>query len=556
MDNQVIAGLSTIDYVIFAVYALLVVAIGLNASRKNTHSAEGYFLAGKSIPWWAVGASLIAANISAEQFIGMSGSGFVIGFGIASYEFIAAVTLILVGKYFLPIFIEQGIYTIPEFVEKRFNRTLKTILAVFWLCLYIFVNLTSVLYLGGTALETILGIPMMYAIIGLAAFALIYSVYGGLSAVVWTDVIQVAVLVVGGFATSYLSLKWIGGDDGVLHGLSTLVKEIPDHFTMILDRNDPEFSNLPGIAVLIGGMWVAHLYYWGFNQYIIQRTFAAKSIDEAQKGLVFAAFLKCITPIIVVIPGIAAYYITVHNPALLENLKALYGDIVANSVPTAERADKAYPWVAQLLPVGIKGLVFAALAAAIVSSLASMLNSTATIFTMDIFKEYIKPQASDLTLVSMGRITAVVALVIAIILAPMLSTLGQAFQYIQEYTGVVSPGILAVFLCGLFYKKTTSKAAIIGVLASIVIALVLKFLPISMPFIDQMFYTLFLTVAIIVFVSLSTNPNYDDEKAIETTAQTFKTSSGFAVASYAVLLIVTVIYLAFWDPVIGFAFTD
>ena len=283
MEN-VVAGLSAIDYVIFGIYAIVVIAIGLFASKKNTKSAEGYILAGKSIPWWAVGASLIAANISAEQFIGMSGSGYAIGFGIAAYEFMAAITLILVGKYFLPIFIEKGIYTIPEFVEKRFNKTLKTILAVFWICLYIFVNLSSVLYLGGLALETILGIPMMYTILGLAAFALIYSVYGGLSAVVWTDVIQVAVLVIGGFATSYLALKLIGGDAGAFSGLGTLIDEIPDHFTMILDQSNPQFSNLPGIAVLIGGMWVANMYYWGFNQYIIQRTFAAKSVDEAQKG--------------------------------------------------------------------------------------------------------------------------------------------------------------------------------------------------------------------------------------------------------------------------------
>ena len=395
---------------------------------------------------------------------------------------------------------------------------------------------------------------MMYAILGLAAFALIYSVYGGLSAVVWTDVIQVAVLVIGGFATSYLSLKWIGGDNGAIAGLSTLINEVPEHFTMILDQSNPQFSNLPGIAVLIGGMWVANLYYWGFNQYIIQRTFAAKSVDEAQKGLVFAAFLKCITPIIVVIPGIAAYYITVHNPEMLESMKQMYGEMVANNVPTMEHTDSAYPWVAQLLPVGVKGLVFAALSAAIVSSLASMLNSTATIFTMDIFKEYINKNASDLTLVTVGRITAVCALVVAIFLAPMLSTLGQAFQYIQEYTGVVSPGILAVFVCGLFYKKTTSNAAITGVLASIVIALLLKFLPINMPFIDQMMYTLVLTIAVIVFVSLSTNPVDDDEKAIKTTAETFKTSGGFAIASYAVLLIVAVIYAAFWNPQLGFGF--
>ena len=552
MEN-VVAGLSAIDYVIFGIYAIVVIAIGLFASKKNTKSAEGYFLAGKSIPWWAVGASLIAANISAEQFIGMSGSGYAIGFGIAAYEFMAAITLILVGKYFLPIFIEKGIYTIPEFVEKRFNKTLKTILAVFWICLYIFVNLSSVLYLGGLALETILGIPMMYTILGLAAFALIYSVYGGLSAVVWTDVIQVAVLVIGGFATSYLALKLIGGDAGAFSGLGTLIDEIPDHFTMILDQSNPQFSNLPGIAVLIGGMWVANLYYWGFNQYIIQRTFAAKSVDEAQKGLAFAAFLKCITPIIVVIPGIAAYYITVQNPALLEQLQATYGDIVANNIPTATQTDRAYPWVAQLLPVGVKGLVFAALAAAIVSSLASMLNSTATIFTMDIYKEYINKNASDITLVTVGRITAVVALVIAIFLAPMLSSLGQAFQYIQEYTGVVSPGILSVFLCGLFYKKANSKGAVVGVLCSIVIAFLLKFLPLQMGFLDQMFYNWILTTAIIAFVSLSTNNGDDDPKAIITTAKTFKTTGGFAIASYAILIIVAVIYTAFWNVQLGWA---
>ena len=552
--EQSIAKLSTADYTIFAVYVAVVVAISYFASKKNTGSAEGYFLAGKSIPWWAVGASLIAANISAEQFIGMSGSGFAIGFGIAAYEFMAAITLILVGKYFLPIFIEQNIYTIPEFVEKRFDKTLKTILAVFWLCLYIFVNLSSVLYLGGLALETILGVPMMYAVLGLSAFALIYSVYGGLSAVVWTDVIQVVVLVIGGFATSYLALKWIGGDAGMSAGFSTLIKEIPDHFTMILDQSNPQFVNLPGIAVLIGGLWVANLYYWGFNQYIIQRTFAAKSVDEAQKGLVFAAFLKCITPIIVVIPGIAAYYIIIHNPVLLEQMKSAFGEIVAHNVPTLEQTDRAYPWVAQLLPSGVKGLVFAALSAAIVSSLASMLNSTATIFTMDIFREYIKKDATDKTLVAVGRLTAVVALVIAIFIAPLLSSLGQAFQYIQEYTGLVSPGILAVFICGLFYKKTTSNAAITGVLASIVIALLLKFMPINMPFIDQMMYTFILTVAVIVFVSLSSNPEDDAPKAIRTTAETFKTSKTFAIASYAVLLIIAVIYAAYWNTDLGFAF--
>ena len=549
MEN-VTSGLSALDYTIFAVYVLVIISVGLLVSRKNKSTTEGYFLAGKSIPWWAVGASLIAANISAEQFIGMSGSGFAIGFGIAAYEFMAAVTLILVGKYFLPIFIEKGIYTIPEFVEKRFNKALKTILAVFWICLYIFVNLSSVLYLGGLALETILGIPMMYTILGLAAFALIYSVYGGLSAVVWTDVIQVAVLVIGGIATTYLAVSYVSGGEGFFAGMSRMLTETPEHFEMILSKDNEQFSNLPGIAVLIGGLWVANLYYWGFNQYIIQRTFAAKSIDEAQKGLAFAAFLKCITPIIVCLPGMAAYYIIIKDPTLLASL----GDIAQHNVPDLAHPDRAYPWVAQLLPTGIKGLVFAALSAAIVSSLASMLNSTATIFTMDIYREYINKNAKDSTLVNVGRLTAVCALVIACLIAPMLGALGQAFQFIQEYTGVVSPGILAVFMCGLFYKKTTSNGAIVGVLSSIVIALLLKFLPISMPFMDQMMYTFILTVAVIVFVSLSSSEVDDDEKAIVLTAKTFKTSNSFAFASYAILLIVALIYAAFWDKAIGFAF--
>ena len=549
MEN-VTSGLSALDYTIFAVYVLVIISVGLLVSRKNKSTTEGYFLAGKSIPWWAVGASLIAANISAEQFIGMSGSGFAIGFGIAAYEFMAAVTLILVGKYFLPIFIEKGIYTIPEFVEKRFNKTLKTILAVFWLCLYIFVNLSSVLYLGGLALETILGIPMMYTILGLAAFALIYSVYGGLSAVVWTDVIQVTVLVIGGVATTYLAVSFVGGGDGFLSGMGRLITETPEHFEMILSKDNPQYINLPGISVLIGGLWITNLYYWGFNQYIIQRTFAAKSIDEAQKGLAFAGFLKCIMPLIVCLPGMAAYYIIVKDPSLLASL----GEVAQQNIPSLERPDRAYPWLAQLLPTGIKGLVFAALAAAIVSSLASMLNSTATIFTMDIYREYIHKHAKDRTLVNVGRLTAVVALVIACFIAPLLGALGQAFLFIQEYTGVVSPGILAVFMCGLFYKKTNAKGAIVGVLASIVIAFLLKFLPLQMAFLDQMMYNFILTNAVIIFVSLSSSEVDDDEKGIVLTAKTFKTSGGFAVAAYAILLIVSAIYAAFWDKNIGLAF--
>ncbi|HCG7193299.1 sodium/solute symporter [Vibrio parahaemolyticus] len=537
-------GLSFIDIMVFAIYVAIIIGVGLWVSRdkKGTQkSTEDYFLAGKSLPWWAVGASLIAANISAEQFIGMSGSGYSIGLAIASYEWMSAITLIIVGKYFLPIFIEKGIYTIPEFVEKRFNKKLKTILAVFWISLYIFVNLTSVLYLGGLALETILGIPLMYSILGLALFALVYSIYGGLSAVVWTDVIQVFFLVLGGFMTTYMAVSFIGGTDGWFAGLSKMVDAAPGHFEMILDQSNPQYMNLPGIAVLIGGLWVANLYYWGFNQYIIQRTLAAKSVSEAQKGIVFAAFLKLIVPFLVVLPGIAAYVIT-SDPQLMASL----GDIAATNLPSAANADKAYPWLTQFLPVGVKGVVFAALAAAIVSSLASMLNSTATIFTMDIYKEYISPDSGDHKLVNVGRTAAVVALIIACLIAPMLGGIGQAFQYIQEYTGLVSPGILAVFLLGLFWKKTTSKGAIIGVVASIPFALFLKFMPLSMPFMDQMLYTLLFTMVVIAFTSLSTSINDDDPKGIGVTSSMFVTDRSFNIAAYGIMIVLAVLYTLFW----------
>lgn len=538
-------GLSTIDYAIFALYVVIIISLGLWVSRSKDGEKKGtkdYFLAGKTLPWWAIGSSLIAANISAEQFIGMSGSGFSIGLAIASYEWMAALTLIIVAKYFLPVFIEKGIYTIPEFVENRFkSRNLKTILAVFWLALFIFVNLTSVLYLGSLALETILGVPMMYAIIGLALFAVIYSLYGGLSAVAWTDVVQVFFLILGGLFTTVLAVSYIGGDGGIMEGLSKMTQAAPDHFKMILEKDNPQFMNLPGIAVLIGGLWVANLYYWGFNQYIIQRALAAKSINEAQKGLVFAAFLKLIVPVLVVVPGIAAFVITTNS-----ELMAGLGTMAQEHIPTLSQADKAYPWLTQFLPVGAKGVVFAALAAAIVSSLASMLNSIATIFTMDIYKEYIGPKASETRLVNVGRISAVVALIIACFIAPLLGGIDQAFQYIQEYTGLVSPGILAVFLLGLFWKKTNAKGAIIGVVLSIPFALFLKLMPLGMPFLDQMMYTFMFTTVVIALVSLTSTKTDDSEGAIALTDKTFKTQSGFNIASYAIMIILCVLYAVFW----------
>lgn len=536
-----------IDFVILGIYAILLIGIGLWVSRTKkgkTKTAEDYFLASKALPWWAIGSSLIAANISAEQFIGMSGSGFAGGLAIASYEFMAALALIIVGKFFLPVFIKQGIYTIPEFVEKRFSTNLKTILAVFWIALFVFVNLTSVLYLGGKAIDTIVGVGdgsmIVPAIIALALFAAAYSLYGGLSAVAWTDIIQVALLVVGGLITTVMALHYVSPDGSILHGISHIADVAGDKFDMVLSRDNKEYDNLPGIYVLIGGLWIANLYYWGFNQYIIQRTLAAKSLKEAQRGIAFAAFLKLLIPFIVAIPGIIAWVMYSED---LHGAKSAFE--IAGS--TALNNDNAYPWlISTFIPVGIKGLVLAALAAAIVSSLASMLNSTSTIFTMDIYKPYINRNASQGKLVNVGRLTAGIALAVAVLLAPLLGGIDQMFQYIQEYTGVVSPGILAVFLMGLFWKKATNKGAIWGVLASIPIALIFKLLPLEMPFMDQMFYTCIITMMIIFMVSVSSCPTDDDSKAITLTADMFKTDKVFNICAYVICILLAVIYTVFF----------
>lgn len=540
-----------LDYFIFAIYAAIILGVGLFVSRGKKgvkKTAEDYFLASKSLPWWAIGASLIAANISAEQMIGMSGSGMAVGLAIASYEWMAALTLIIVGKYFLPIFIEKGLYTIPEFIEKRFSTQLKTILAVFWIALFIFVNLTSVLFLGGKAIDTIMGngdgSMIMPAIIALALFAAAYSLYGGLAAVAWTDVIQVTLLVIGGLITSLIALHYVTPDGGVLNGLSHIYETAGDKFQMILKKDNPEFNNLPGIGVLIGGLWVANLYYWGFNQYIIQRTLAAKSLKESQRGIIFAAFLKMIIPLIVVIPGIIAYvmFTQPEGTAMIDGVQNAF-----SKADGSMNYDKAYPWlIGSFVPVGLKGLVVAALAAAIVSSLASMVNSTSTIFTMDIYKPYLAKKDGKDRDVMVGRISGAIALVIAIFVAPLLGNIEQAFQYIQEYTGLVSPGVLAVFLLGLFYKKTNNKGAITGILASLPIALLLKSSSLELPWMDQMFYTCLITMAVIVMVSLSTNKEDDDPKAIKFTSKLFKTGSVFNIAAYAILIMLVVLYAVFW----------
>ncbi len=552
------ANFELLDVVIFVTYCLLIIFIGLWVSRdKKGHqkNAEDYFLASKSLPWWAIGASLIAANISAEQFIGMSGSGFAIGLAIASYEWMAALTLIIVGKFFLPIFIEKKLYTIPEFIEQRFSTNLKTILAVFWIALFVFVNLTTVLFLGAKALDTIIGTGdgslMIYCIVGLALFAAAYSLWGGLSAVAWTDVVQVVLLIFGGLMTTIIALQHVSPDGTVLGGFSYIYERVPQKFSMILSKGEVITPNgkdawvdLPGLAVLVGGMWIANLYYWGFNQYIIQRTLAAKSLRESQKGIAFAAILKLIIPLIVVVPGIVAYVMNIDADGELTKA-SLDASFIAQDGTVA--SDNAAPWlIQQFIPAGLKGLVLAALAAAIVSSMASMLNSTATIFTMDIYRPYINKNATDKQTVNVGRLTAAVALVIAILLAPQLGSLGQVFQFIQEYTGVVSPGILAVFMTGLFWKKATNKAAILGIIGSIPVALVFKLAITGMPFLYQMGYTFLATLAIIVLFSYLEGKGADHKKGLHLTGALFKTAGVFNLLAFGVLLVLVVLYAVFW----------
>jgi SSS family solute:Na+ symporter len=559
---------STLDFVVFALYALIILSIGLYVSRQKkgeTKSAEDYFLAGKSLPWWAIGASLIAANISAEQFIGMSGSGFALGLAIASYEWMAAITLLVVGKYFLPIFIEKGLYTIPEFIEKRYSTNLKTILAVFWIALFVFVNLTTVLFLGGKALDTIVGSGdgsiLLKSIIGLGLFAAAYSLWGGLAAVAWTDVVQVVLLIIGGLLMAYFALANVTDSGSFIDGLKYLYEKTPERFSMILSKGEIITPNgrdawwdLPGLAVLIGGMWVANLYYWGFNQYIIQRTLAAKSLKEGQKGIVFAAFLKLIIPVIVVLPGIIAYVMNLDPETGTLNMGLLSSEGFLGTAGNVAN-DNAAPWlIKNFIPVGLKGLILAALAAAIVSSLASMINSTSTIFTMDIYKSMFNKNANDKQMVKVGRLTGLVALIIAMLIAPQLGSLGQVFQFIQEYTGVVSPGILAVFLMGLFYKKATNNAAIWGVILSIPIAMYFKVAPngwsdaamfVNLPFMHQMMLTCIGTLLVIAGIS-KLEGNQDDPKGIVLSKQLFATDKTFNVGAFGVLLITVLLYALFW----------
>nr|WP_320058973.1 sodium/solute symporter [uncultured Bacteroides sp.] len=514
------SGFQTIDFVIFGAYIVLLVCLGLFLSRNKKgkeKDSNDYFLAGNTLTWWAVGASLIAANISAEQFIGMSGSGYKIGLCVAAYELMAALALIVVGKFLLPIMITQKIYTIPQFLRERYNGGVGLAFSIFWLLLYVFVNLTSVAWLGTIAIEQILGIDpvyRMYIILFLFIIAGTYSIYGGLAAVAWTDVLQVVFLVGGGLITAYFALEAVSGANGgawdgfliVFDKLKTLPEDT--HFNLIVDRalSPDAFKDLPGIAAVVGGVWLTNLGYWGFNQYIIQKGLAAKSLEEAKKGLIFAGFLKILIPFIVVIPGITAFVMYNYPqdiPGIQEGYFNVHGAINVS--------DDAYPWlIRNFAPVGIKGLSFAALAAAIISSLASMFNSTSTIFTMDIYKQHINKKASEHQLVKVGRITAVASLVIAAVaVQPLLGGLDQAFQYIQEYSGFIYPGIIVVFGLGLLWKRASSNAAVWTSILTIPMGVLFKVAFPDMPFQFRMGYIFI--VLFIIFVTLT----FIDNKKIE-----------------------------------------
>ena len=514
------SGFQIVDLVIVLVYLCLLIFLGLFLGRTKKgeqKSANDYFLAGNTLTWWAVGASLIAANISAEQFIGMSGTSYADGIATAAYELMAAVTLIVIGKFLLPIMLKRKIFTIPQFLRERYNDGVGLAFSILWLFLYVFVNLTSVAWLGALAIEQILGLQGVSLAIGGATISMrmviimllfiiagIYSIYGGLASVAWTDVLQVTFLVGGGLVTAVFALSAVGGGEGVLAGLSNIFTDLTtgdhlndSHLHLVIQESHgaSAFANVPGIAAVVGGVWLTNLGYWGFNQYIIQKGLAAKSTAEAQKGLIFAGFLKILIPFIVVLPGVCAYYISLH-PEIAEGLKG-----------SINVADDAYPWlVRNFTPVGVKGLTFAALAAAIISSLASMFNSTSTLFTMDIYKKYINKEAGDRKLVNVGRITSLSALIIAAIaVKPLLGGLDQAFQYIQEYSGFIYPGIITVFGLGLLWKRASGKAAVWTALATIPLGVCFKLFLGDVPFQFRAGYIFMILLALFVIISLADN---------------------------------------------------
>jgi SSS family solute:Na+ symporter len=546
-------GLAPVDIAVVVVYGIAIFALAQFVAREKKGHAKDtsdYFLASKNLPWWAIGASLIAANISAEQIVGMSGSGYAIGLAIASYEWMAAATLLIVGKFFLPIFLANQIYTMPQFLQERYGDSIRILMTLFWLALYVFVNLTSIVWLGSIAVTKVAGVDQTYALIGLGLFALAYQLYGGLKAIALTDIVQVALLVLGGLIVTFLTLSEIGGGHGMVAGFETLVAEAPDHFHMILHQtgnaayDSQRYDNLPGLSVLIGGMWIANLSYWGFNQYIIQRALAAKSVAEAQKGVTFAAYLKLLTPVIIVIPGIAAVVLA----------------------PNLPKPDEAYPAMLRLLPPGLLGLVFSALVAAIVASMASKINSIATIFTLDLYArmKHVQTRAEDgrdrdgtrmeKHLVFVGRTVAVLSILIALIVVrPLLGQSQQAFQYIQEFTGFFTPGITVMFLLGLFWKRANEAGAIAAAVSSVLLSFVFWF-PAqyggsaalnSVPFMHRMEIAFAASLVLAIVVSLLW-PARKESNRITMEGVSFSTPMVFNIGGLGVILILIALYASWW----------
>jgi SSS family solute:Na+ symporter len=555
-------SLVTKDYIVFLFYFIIVAGYGYWVYRKkkqeSVSASHDYFLAEGSLTWWAIGASLIASNISAEQFIGMSGSGFKMGLAIATYEWMAAATLMIVAIFFIPVYLKNKIYTMPQFLHQRYNGTVAMIMAVFWLLLYVVVNLTSILYLGALAINSISGINITLCMYLLAIFAIIITL-GGMKVIGYTDVIQVLVLIIGGLVTTYLALTLVSqefGSTGAINGFKILTKQAPDHFNMIFSKENPNYIDLPGLTVLVGGMWIVNLNYWGCNQYITQRALGA-DLKTARKGILFAAFLKLLMPIIVVLPGIAAFVL--HQQGNFQTELLQDGEI---------NPDRAYPVLLNLLGPGLKGLAFAALTAAIVASLAGKANSIATIFTLDIFKKHLNKEATEKKQVWVGRVTVVVAMILAVIIAPFLGIDKKGgFQYIQEYTGFVSPGIFAMFILGFFWKKTTSNAALFATIGGFAFSLFLKFLPgfadlsflssvnfsvltsegvYEIPFLDRMGLVFIFCILGMFIISKVENAKGIVPNGLEVDKKMFKMDPGFAVGALIICGILAALYTIFW----------
>jgi SSS family solute:Na+ symporter len=554
------------DYAVFLVYFVIVSLYGwwvYKRKNKSDGTSKGYFLAEGSLTWWAIGASLIASNISAEQMVGMSGSGFKMGLAISTYEWMAAATLVIVAIFFIPVYLKNKIATMPQFLHQRYNGTVAMIMAIFWLMLYIVVNLMSILYLGGVAIAGISGLDLKLVIFLLAIFS-IFITLGGMKVIGYTDVIQVFFLVLGGLAATYIALHLISektGTTGLWNGFKLLRTEASDHFHMIFKKDNANYLDLPGLSVLIGGMWITNLNYWGCNQYITQRALGA-DLKTARAGLLFAAFLKLLMPVIVVLPGIAAYVLY---------QKGMFHQEMLSSKGVLD-VNKAYPSILNLLPNYLKGLSFAALTAAIVASLAGKANSIATIFTLDIYKKAINTKASEKNMVNTGKIAVVVAMVLGVLLSFVIGDMlmgegKQGFQYIQEYTGFVSPGIFAMFILGFFWKKATSNAALFATIGGLGFAIVFKFLPYwtnlsfmapygysklnadgvyEIPFLDRMGFVFVICIVGMYIISMIENAKGLITNGLEVDVSMFKTNRSFAIGAIVIAVVLTFLYTVFW----------